>query len=116
MGRLRSEISPFKRPLMNWSNTAPAVLGRSSSSTVFNEGRSARTGCGLLMLMIDDRLFAAECPRSVEISVSEEMVESGRIVSILSENVTRALDGGRALSSSVLFSRNEGCETDLLNL
>ena len=116
MGRLRSETAPFKLPLMNLSNTAPAVLGRSSSSTVFSEGR-VRAGCGLVLLMMDDRLFAAECPRSVDTSVSEEMVDSGRIVSILSENVTRALDGGRALaSSSVLFSRSEGCETDLLNL
>jgi hypothetical protein len=66
---------------------------------------------------MEERLFAAECPLRVEISVSEEMVESGRIVSILSENVTRALDGGRALeSSSAVFSRNEGCETDRLNL
>ena len=66
---------------------------------------------------MDDRLFAAECPRSVDISVSEEMVESGRIVSILSENVTRALDGGRALvSSTEVVSRNDGCDTERLNL
>jgi hypothetical protein len=66
---------------------------------------------------MEERLFAAECPLRVDISVSEEMVERGRMVSILSENVTRALEGGRALeSSSVLFSRSDGCETDLLNL
>jgi hypothetical protein len=63
-----------------------------------------------LPLTIDERLFAAECPRRVdrEVSVSEEIVESGRIVSILSENVTRALEGGRAGSSSDLCSRREG--------
>lgn len=74
-------------------------------------------GAGLLPLTMEERLFAAECPLRVDISVSEEMVERGRMVSILSENVTRALEGGRALeSSSVLFSRSDGCETDLLNL
>ena len=69
-------------------------------------------------LTMDERLFAAECPRRVdkEVSVSEEMDESGRMVSILSENVTRARDGGRAGSSSVLWSRSDGWEIDLLNL
>jgi hypothetical protein len=66
---------------------------------------------------MEERLLAAECPLMVEISVSEEIVESGRMVSILSENVTRALDGGRAAeSSSAALLRNEGCEIDLLNL
>jgi len=117
VGRLRSMTSPFRRLPMNLSSTIPAVLGRSSSSTVFRVvlGRPGRTGAGLLQLTIEDRLLAAECPLMVEISVSEEMVESGRMVSILSEKVTRALDGGRA-SSSAPFSRSEGCETDLLNL
>jgi len=117
-GRLRSDMSLFIRLLTNMSNTAPAVLGRlSSSSTVCREGRPDRAGCGLLQPTMDERLFAAECPRNdIVASVSEEMVESGRIVSILSENVTRALDGGRAPSSSEGFSRNDGCETDLLNL
>ena len=117
-GRLRSDVSPFIRPLTNMSNTAPAVLGRlSSSSTVCNEGRTDRAGCGLLQPTMDERLLAAECPRNdIVASVSEDMVERGRIVSILSEKVTRALDGGRAPSSSEGFSRNDGCEMDLLNL
>lgn len=42
------------------------------------------------------------------------MVESGRMYSTLSENPTRALDGGRAGSSSETRSRRDGCDTDLL--
>jgi len=51
----------------------------------------------------------------MEVSVSEEMVESGRMYSTLSENPTRALEGGRAASSSVLLLvRSDGCDIDLL--
>ena len=53
----------------------------------------------------------------MDVSVSEDMVESGRMYSTLSENPTRALEGGRALdSSSALLLRREGCEMDLLNV
>lgn len=78
-----------------------------------------REGCGLELLppTIDERLLVAEWPRNVDIdpSVSEEMVESGRMYSTLSENPTRALEGGRAAeSSSAALLRSEGCEIDLL--
>jgi hypothetical protein len=121
MGRLRSEESPARELLIKLSRTAPAVLGRPSSSTVLSDGRPIREGCGLELLppTIDERLLVAEWPRKVdmEVSVPEEMVESGRIYSTRSENPTRALDGGRAAkSSSELLSRNDGCDTDLLNL
>lgn len=53
----------------------------------------------------------------MEVSVSEEMVESGRIYSTLSANPTRARDGGRAdRSSSESCFRNDGCDIDRLNL
>jgi hypothetical protein len=117
-GRLRSGTSPFNLPLVNLSRIMPAVLGRSSSWTVFNEGRAALGGAGALPLTIEERLFVAEWPRRVDrdVSVEEEMDESGRMVSILSENVTRARDGGRAGSSSVLCSRSDGWEIERLNL
>jgi hypothetical protein len=119
MGRLRSEGSPARGLLMKLSRMAPAVLGRPSSSTVLKDGRPMREGCGLELLppTIEERLLVAEWPRNVDIdpSVSEEMVESGRIYSTLSENPTRALEGGRAAkSSSAPLPRNEGCEIDLL--
>lgn len=104
---------------MKLSRIAPAVLGRPSSSTVLSDGRPIRAGCGLELLppTIDERLLVAEWPRKVdmEVSVSEEMVESGRMYSTLSENPTRALEGGRAAeSSSALLSRRDGWEIDLL--
>jgi hypothetical protein len=53
----------------------------------------------------------------MEVSVSEEIVESGRMYSTLSANPTRALEGGRAeKSSSEPCFRNDGCDIDLLNL
>lgn len=111
--------SPLSEDPMNLSRTAPAVLGRPSSSTVLNEVRPALAACGPVPLTIEDKLFVAECPRIVDndVSVSEEMVESGRMYSTRSENPTRALDGGRALESSdVLLSRSEGWEMERLNL
>lgn len=117
MGRFRPEGPPFMGLLMNLSRTAPAVLGRLSSSTVLNDGRPARETCGLLPPTIDERLLVAEWPRNVEsdVSVSDDMVESGRMYSTLSANPTRALDGGRAMASlSALVPRSEGWEMDLL--
>jgi hypothetical protein len=119
IGRLRSESSPLRGLLVNMSKTAPAVLGRPSSSTVLSDGRPTRDGCGLELLppTMEERLLVAEWPRNVDrlVSVSEEMVESGRMYSTLSENPTRALDGGRAAdSSSEPLSRSDGCDTDLL--
>lgn len=53
----------------------------------------------------EERLFAAECPRTVdtEFSVPEEIVDSGRMYSISSEKPTRGLDvrGGDGARSSV---------------
>ena len=67
------------------------------------------------MPTIDDKLFAVECPRIVDTSVSEETIDSGRMYSTLSEKPTRALDGGRiGASSSKLLFRRQGCDTDLL--
>ena len=52
----------------------------------------------------------------MDVSVPEDMVESGRMYSILSEKPTRALDGGRAAeSSSGTWSRRDGCDTERLN-
>jgi hypothetical protein len=72
-------------------------------------------------LMTDDRLLVAEWQRMVDIdvSVSEEIVESGRIYSTLSAKPTRALDGGRlgedsGSSGNDPASRNDGCDIDLL--
>ena len=83
---------------------APAVLGRVSSSTVLSVGRPFLNVAGLDVpeLMTDDRLFVAEWPRNVDrdVSVSEEMVESGRMYSTLSEKPTRAREGGRGVSSA----------------
>lgn len=98
------------------------MLGRASSSrVVLSDGRPDRADCGLdvLALMTDDKLFVAECPRTVDndVSVSDEIVESGRMYSTLSEKPTRALDGGLAVlieSSNALGPRREGCEIDLL--
>lgn len=120
MGRLRSNDSPLSGLLMKVSSTAPAVLGRLSSSTVLSGVRPTLDGCGLELVLPtnDEKLFVAEWPRKVDmdVSVSEEMVDKGRMCSTLSENWTRARDGGRAAeSSSEALSRRDGCETDLLN-
>jgi hypothetical protein len=62
MGRLRSDGSPPSGLLMKLSSTAPAVLGRPSSSTVLSEGRPILEGCGLELLppTMDDKLLVAE--------------------------------------------------------
>ena len=120
-GLLRSKSSPWKRIPLCISKTQPAVLGRDSSSTVvLSEWRPVRADCGLeVPLMTEDRLFVAEWPRKVdmEVSVSDEMVDSGRMYSTLSEKPTRARDGGRgvlfASSAKELASRNDGCDMDL---
>lgn len=53
-------------------------------------------------LIIEEKLPLTECPRIVdmELSVSDDMMESGRIYSTRSENPTRALDGGRLCGDS----------------
>jgi hypothetical protein len=69
---------------------------------------------------MEERLPVAEWPRIVDndVSVSDEMVERGRIYSTLSEKPTLALDGGRfgeefaSLGKNPL-SRRDGWETDL---
>jgi hypothetical protein len=81
------------------SSTSPAVLGLASSSNVIlKDGRAILDdgGLGALPLMTEERLFDTECPRIVdkELSVSEEMVDSGRMYSTRSEKPTRALEGG----------------------
>ena len=115
--------SPSKLMLLGLSKTAPAVLGRESLSiVVLSVRRPVRGFCGLEVpaLMTDERLLVAECPRIVdmEVSVSDEMVERGRIYSTLSEKPTRARDGGRGVvlpssSGKQVASRKEGCEMDL---
>lgn len=117
MGRLRSGASWIKGLLKILSRTAPAVPGRLSSSTVGRVGVPERVKGGLTGLLptIDDKLFAVECPRMVDASVSEEIIDSGRMYSTLSEKPTRALDGGRiGVSSSKWLFRRQGCDTDLL--
>lgn len=101
-GRLRLVASSpeFIRP----PRIAPAVLGRDSSSTVLSVVRLVLNVCGLEVpeLMTDDKLFVAEWPRNVDmdVSVSDEMVDRGRMYSTLSENPTRAREGGRGVSSA----------------
>jgi len=70
---------------------------------------------------MDERLPVAEWPRTVDIdvSVSDDIVERGRMYSTLSANPTRALDGGRRgedskSSEKLPASRKEGCDIDLL--
>lgn len=95
-GRRKLDASfPNKRWL---SKIAPAVLGRDSSSTVLSVGRPFRLE-EVPALMTEDKLFVAEWPRTVEVSVSEDIVERGRMYSTLSENPTRAREGGRGVSS-----------------
>ena len=116
MGRLRSDASSISGLLRILSRIAPAVPGRLSSSTVGRVGVPERVNGGLTMLLptIDDKLFAVECPRNVDASVSDEMVDRGRIYSTLSEKPTRALEGGRGVdSSSELLLRRQGCDMDL---
>lgn len=124
-GRLRLKTSPPKPPdlCLAMSRMAPAVLGRPSfSMVVLREGRPrADAGLEVPALMIEDRLPVAEWPRMVEsdVSVSDEMVDNGRIYSTLSEKPTRALEGGRrgelfGSSGKKPVSRNDGWETDLL--
>lgn len=120
-GRLRSKASPSRRASLCMSKTAPAVLGRESSSTVvLSERRPVRADCGLeVPLMTEERLLVAEWPRNVdmEVSVSDEMVDSGRMYSTLSEKPTRARDGGRGMlfasSAKELAARKDGCDIDL---
>jgi|SRR5690242_465216 len=117
IGRLRADVSSIKGLLRTLSRIAPAVPGRLSSSTVGRVGVPERVNGGLIVLppTIDDRLFAFECPRSVDASVSDEIVERGRMYSTLSEKPTRALEGGRCVdSSSELLVRRQGCDSDLL--
>ena len=92
------------------------MLGRDSSSTVLRVGRPFRLE-EVPALKTDDRLLVAEWPRTVEVSVSEEMVDKGRMYSTLSEKPTRAREGGRGVSSrscKELASRNDGWDIDLL--
>lgn len=100
-GRFRSVVVPSTRSPRCISRIAPAVLGRESSSTVvLSDGRPVREDCGLeVPLMTDDRLFVAEWPWKVDrdVSVSEDMVDSGRMYSTVSEKPTRARDGGRGM-------------------
>lgn len=111
MGRLRSIDSSIRGLLRILSNTAPAVPGRLSSSTVGRVGVPERVNGGLTVLppTIDDKLFVFECPRIVDTSVSDEIVERGRMYSTFSENPTRALEGGRGVdSTSGLLLRRQG--------
>lgn len=60
-------------------------------------------GLGVLRLRTEEMLLLTEWPRTVdiELSVSDEIVESGRgMYSTSSENSTRGLDGGRVGESS----------------
>lgn len=122
MGRLRLNRSPPNCGFFcgEMSRTAPAVLGRPFSNVMLIAGRVMRGGVDVPMLMIEDRLPVAECPRIVdmEVSVSDEIVESGRMYSTLSEKPTRALDTGRCGEESEdsgknPLSRSDGCDTDL---
>lgn len=116
MGRLRSDTSSIKGLLKILSRMAPAVPGRLSSSTVLSVGVPDRVNGGLTVVppTMEDRLFVVECPRSVDTSVSEEIVDRGRMYSTLSEKPTRAREGGRGVdSSSELLFRRQGCDMDL---
>jgi hypothetical protein len=74
-----------------------STLMDSSSKVVLRAGRlNLLEGLAAPVLMTDDMLPVTEWPRMVdiELSVSEDMVESGRMYSTRSEKPTRARDGG----------------------
>lgn len=73
----------------------------SSSGAALSDVRMCRVegGLGVLKLSTDEMLLFTEWPRTVdiELSVSDDMVDSGRgMYSMLSENPTLGRDGGRA--------------------
>ena len=74
------------------------MLGRPSesvSNVVSSDGRALRAEGGLAPpLIMEDKLPDTEWPRIVdkELSVSEEIVDRGRMYSTLSENPTRVRD------------------------
>lgn len=80
------------------SRMLPELCGRtlefSSSKVVWSGRRAMRVDGGLDVprLMTDDRLFDTECPPrivDIELSVSDEIVDSGRMYSTRSEKPTR---------------------------
>lgn len=78
------------------------MLGRSDLLSLLNEalrtGYAIRAVGGLVTpLTTDDRLFDTEWPRTVDLvlSVSDEIVERGRMYSTVSENPTLAREDGR---------------------
>lgn len=103
LGRFDASSSPNPILLVSLeSRMAPAVLGLpvlgSLSNATVRGQRPTRAAEGLeAPLMTDDRLFETEWPRIVDmvLSVSEEIVERGRMYSTVSENPTRARDDGR---------------------
>lgn len=87
-------------------STDDLALGFDSSSSgavsIALDGRM-EGGLGVPRLSIDEMLLLTEWPRIVdmELSVSEEMVDSGRgMISTLSEKPTRGRDGGLSDCSS----------------
>lgn len=78
---------------------SPELCGRglaiSSSNVVLRDGVLIRTDAGLEVpaLITEDMLLLTECPRIVENepSVSDEIVDNGRMYSTLSANPTRTL-------------------------
>jgi hypothetical protein len=102
--RLFSHSPSFSTRLL--ISTEDFALGfGSSSSGALSEGLDGRVdgGLGDPRLSTEDMLLLTECPRMVdmELSVSEEMVDSGLgMISTLSEKPTRGRDGGLAACSS----------------
>ena len=95
------------------SRIAPAVFGLRpfpSSKVVFKDGLVILDGGGLAApeLMTDERLPDTEWPRRVdmELSVSDEMVDKGRMYSMRSENPTRAREKGRRVGDESESLRN----------
>jgi hypothetical protein len=102
-GRLNfSRRPPNSSVLLLTSRTAPAVAGRGvalpCSRVVSSTGRAilAKTGLAAPMLIIEERLPDTECPRTVdmELSVSDDIVDKGRMYSMRSEKPTRTRGAG----------------------
>jgi len=93
------------RLLISSEDLALGFGSYSFSGAVLSDVRRYRAegGLGVLKLSTDEILLFTEWPRMVdmELSVSDEMVESGRgMYSILSEKPTLGRDGGRGSTAS----------------
>lgn len=113
-------MSPSQFGVTTRSAVLDREAGEASSNAACREPRAALLDCGLgePALRRDEKLPETECPPcrmvEMELSVSEDIVESGRMYSTLSENPTRTRGTTRELgdSSSSLTFGGEAETTD----